>query len=39
MSDFPALTGQRLIKALGALGFVDTRQKGSHHFLALLLFE
>jgi predicted RNA binding protein YcfA (HicA-like mRNA interferase family) len=33
MSDFPALSGQRLIKALGSLGFIDIRQKGSHHFL------
>ena len=33
MSDFPALTGKRLIKALGTLGFIDARQKGSHHFL------
>ena len=33
MSDFPALTGQRLIKALAALGFTDVRQKGSHHFI------
>lgn len=33
MSDFPALTGQRLVRALGILGFIDVRQKGSHHFL------
>jgi len=33
MSDFPALTGQSLVKALGTFGFIDVRQKGSHHFL------
>ena len=33
MSDFPALPGMRLIKALGALGFIEVRQKGSHRFL------
>lgn len=33
MSDFPELTGHRLIKALAALGFIDVRQKGSRHFL------
>jgi len=33
MSDFPALTGQKLVKALGALGFIEVSQKGSHHFL------
>ena len=33
MSDFPALTGTRLIKALSAFGFEVVRIKGSHHFL------
>jgi predicted RNA binding protein YcfA (HicA-like mRNA interferase family) len=33
MSTLPAFTGQRLIKALGKLGFEVIRQKGSHHFL------
>jgi predicted RNA binding protein YcfA (HicA-like mRNA interferase family) len=33
MSTFPAVTGQRLIKALRKLGFEVIRRKGSHHFL------
>jgi predicted RNA binding protein YcfA (HicA-like mRNA interferase family) len=33
MSTLPAITGQRLIKALRKLGFEVVRQKGSHHFL------
>lgn len=33
MSDFPAITGQHLIKALKKLGFEVIRSKGSHHFL------
>jgi len=33
MNDFPALSGLKLIKAVGALGFVDMRQKGGHHYL------
>jgi predicted RNA binding protein YcfA (HicA-like mRNA interferase family) len=33
MSTFPAVTGGRLIKALGQLGFEVIRSKGSHHFL------
>ena len=33
MSDLPAITGQRLIKALKKLGFEVIRSKGSHHFL------
>lgn len=33
MSDFPAITGQRLIKALRKLGFEVIRRKGSHNFL------
>jgi predicted RNA binding protein YcfA (HicA-like mRNA interferase family) len=33
MSTLPAVTGQRLIKALGKLGFEVIRKKGSHHFL------
>jgi predicted RNA binding protein YcfA (HicA-like mRNA interferase family) len=33
MSNFPAVTGQRLIKALRKLGFEVIRRKGSHHFL------
>jgi predicted RNA binding protein YcfA (HicA-like mRNA interferase family) len=33
MSSFPAITGQRLIKALRKLGFDVIRRKGSHNFL------
>ena len=33
MTDIPAITGQRLIKALKKLGFQVIRSKGSHHFL------
>ena len=33
MSTFPAVTGQRLIKALRKLGFEVRRRKGSHNFL------
>ncbi len=33
MSTFPAVSGRRLIKALGKLGFEVIRVKGSHHFL------
>ena len=33
MSNFPAITGQHLIKALKKLGFEVVRSKGSHHFL------
>ncbi len=33
MSNFPAVTGQRLIKALRKLGFEVIRRKGSHNFL------
>lgn len=33
MSNFPAITGQHLIKALKKLGFEIVRSKGSHHFL------
>ena len=33
MSNLPAVTGQRLIKALGKLGFKVIRHKGSHRFL------
>jgi predicted RNA binding protein YcfA (HicA-like mRNA interferase family) len=33
MSTFPAITAQRLIKALRTLGFEVIRKKGSHHFL------
>ena len=33
MSDLPAITGRRLIKALKKLGFEVIRSKGSHHFL------
>jgi len=33
MSNFPAITGQRLIKALRKFGFEIIRRKGSHHFL------
>lgn len=33
MSTLPAVTGQRLIKALRKLGFEVIRKKGSHHFL------
>jgi len=33
MSNFPAVNGQRLIKALRKLGFDVIRRKGSHNFL------
>jgi len=33
MSNFPALKGKRLIKALQKLGFTVIRRKGSHNFL------
>ncbi|HQG30770.1 MAG TPA: type II toxin-antitoxin system HicA family toxin [Deltaproteobacteria bacterium] len=33
MSNLPAVTGNRLIKALKKLGFDTVRTKGSHHFL------
>jgi predicted RNA binding protein YcfA (HicA-like mRNA interferase family) len=33
MSTLPAITGLRLIKVLGKLGFEVIRQRGSHHFL------
>ena len=33
MSTFPAISGSRLIKALGRMGFEVVRIKGSHHFL------
>ena len=33
MSNFPAVTGQRLIKALKKIGFEVVRTKGSHNFL------
>ena len=33
MSNLPAVTGNRLIKALKKLGFDEIRIKGSHHFL------
>ena len=33
MSTLPAVTGQRLIKALRKTGFEVIRKKGSHHFL------
>ncbi len=33
MSDFPSLSGERLIKALRKQGFALIRIKGSHHFL------
>ena len=33
MSTFPSVTGGRLIKAFGRLGFEVIRSKGSHHFL------
>lgn len=33
MSNLPAVTGSRLIKALKKLGFDVVRTKGSHHFL------
>jgi predicted RNA binding protein YcfA (HicA-like mRNA interferase family) len=33
MSTLPAITAQRLIKALGKLGFEVIRKKGSHYFL------
>ena len=33
MSNFPAVTGQRLIKTLRKMGFEVIRRKGSHNFL------
>jgi predicted RNA binding protein YcfA (HicA-like mRNA interferase family) len=33
MSTVPAITGPRLIKALGKLGFEVIRQRGNHHLL------
>lgn len=33
MSNLPAVTGNRLIKALKKLGFDEVRSRGSHHFL------
>jgi predicted RNA binding protein YcfA (HicA-like mRNA interferase family) len=33
VSEFPAVTGSRLIKALRKLGFAVIRTRGSHHFL------
>lgn len=33
MSNFPAVTGQHLIKALRKMGFEVIRRKGSHNFL------
>ncbi len=33
MSNFPALSGKKLIKILQKLGFNTIRIKGSHHFL------
>jgi predicted RNA binding protein YcfA (HicA-like mRNA interferase family) len=33
VSDLPAITGRRLIKALKKLGFEAIRSKDSHHFL------
>ncbi len=33
MSQFPALTGKEIIKALAKAGFYETRIRGSHHFL------
>jgi predicted RNA binding protein YcfA (HicA-like mRNA interferase family) len=33
MTNIPAITGHRLMKALKKLGFEVVRSKGSHHFL------
>ena len=33
MNDLPAITGQRLVKALKKIGFEVLRTKGSHRFL------
>ena len=33
MTTFPSVTGRRLIRALGKLGFEIIRVKGSQHFL------
>ncbi|MFA5906892.1 MAG: type II toxin-antitoxin system HicA family toxin [Desulfobacula sp.] len=33
MSNYPSMTGSRLIRALRKLGFEVIRIKGSHHFL------
>lgn len=32
MSDFPSLTGRKLVAVLKSFGFEVTRIKGSHHF-------
>lgn len=33
MTDFPSVTGKKLISALKKAGFDSVRTKGSHHFL------
>lgn len=33
MSNFPAITGNQLIKSLKKIGFETVRSKGSHRFL------
>lgn len=33
MTDFPSLTGRRLVAALKKAGFAVIRIKGSHHYL------
>ena len=33
MSNIPALTGKKLLKALSKIGFEEIRIKGSHHFI------
>ena len=33
MAKLPSISGKKLIRALGKLGFVVVRQKGSHVFL------
>jgi len=33
LSRLPAITGKRLVAALGALGFAVVRIRGSHHLL------
>jgi len=33
MTDFPSISGKRLITALQKVGFQNIRTKGSHHFL------
>lgn len=35
MTDFPSLTGKRLIAILKKAGFTVIRIKGSHHYLQL----